>query len=257
MSFGILSYSEDAFSAEGSSNLYVTLPSQSTLVLALGNVTITGDANVSVATYIERIQSELTPPLNAINLSFVVSAAFTPTFLLLIDAVLTLSTICTSTFTLPSILWTTGIVTVIVFGNVNIDLSTFLITSSLGTITISGTASITLGTILASGSVGTVTISGGANVDLTSLTATTSVGTVTVVGDANITLPSTSVSSVLDGNKIIVIALKAEGYARERTVYVDHRDNNISSTVQIPEEKRVIQIAEKKHEVVSKVLLAA
>ena len=56
---------------------------------------------------------------------------------------------------------------------------------------------------------------------------------------------------------ITVIALKAEGYARERTVYVDHRDNNISSTVQIPEENRVIQIAEKKHEVVSKVLLAA
>ena len=51
--------------------------------------------------------------------------------------------------------------------------------------------------------------------------------------------------------------LSAEDYNKDRTVYVDFRDNFINNVVSIEEEDRTIYIPEKRHDVMSKTLLAA
>ena len=85
---------------------------------------------------------------------------------------------------------------------------------------------------------------------------TATLGTVSVVANAVVEIASVVLSSFFSTNYIYT-AVSAEDYNKDRTVYVDFRDNFINNVVIIEEEDRTIYIPEKQHNVRSKTLLAA
>tara|TARA_A100001035_G_scaffold225522_1_gene186421 strand:- start:3206 stop:4588 length:1383 start_codon:yes stop_codon:yes gene_type:complete len=186
---------------------------------------VSADANVTLA---ENVQE------SNYDTAIYDSNFFSSSGLVVVSNVGTLSIVGTATFTLASVQGTITLNAPTVIGNAIVEPTGFQV----------------------NGSVGTLSFVGNANVSLTSTSATATLGTVSVIGNAVIEIASVVLSSFFSTNYIYT-AVSAEDYNKDRTVYVDFKDNFINNVVVIEEEDRTIYIPEKQHNVRSKTLLAA
>ena len=254
-------------------------PDSVTLTGSIGNLTLIGTANVSIAAFtgnnetralstvnVPSVESDANVDFTSISFvattqfggaSAVVSADanvtlaenvqesnydtaiydsnfFSSSGLVVVSDVGTLSIVGTATFTLASVQGTITLNAPTVIGNAIVEPTGFQVNSSVGTLSFVGNA----------------------NVSLTSTSATATLGTVSVIGNAVIEIASVVLSSFFSTNYIYT-AVSAEDYNKDRTVYVDFKDNFINNVVVIEEEDRTIYIPEKQHNVRSKTLLAA
>ena len=208
MSFGVLSFSEDAFSSEGSANVDIT-PSSLSATLSLGSVTVQGATSVQLPSLL--LSADLGTITFSGDASFVLDD---------VTATLNIGTVALSgdaNTSLSGLPITHNIGNIGIIGDANVSVAVFIgnnetqLTSNIGTVTTSGTASFELSSVNGTLALGTVTLSGDANFVIESNASfygtdtygngifvpnsvlsplTTEVGTITVVGNADVTLPS-------------------------------------------------------------------
>tara|TARA_Y100001937_G_scaffold128771_1_gene207835 strand:+ start:22062 stop:22925 length:864 start_codon:yes stop_codon:yes gene_type:complete len=287
MNFGVLTFSQDTFAGVGSTNVTLVAPDQTLTTtlgdatiqgtvtitnvpsflnsLAIGNTTIIGNAIVSVSTFIGNNETHVVTTLG--SFASITGDANIDVGLLNAPSLYDTATYDNGTFGSVGLKANLSVNAPTISGDANIDISetsthdagfvTFLLTTTFNPdITIRASANVELPSILLSGAVGEFQITGNATFTLSSVSANASVGQLQVVGNANLILPSFVTTTAIQ-NQYIIIIVNAEGYAKERTVYVDFKDNHIRNTVFIEEQNRTVLIPEKQHNVRSKTLLAA
>ena len=255
-------------------------PSGFVLTGSIGNLTLVGTANVSIAAFTGNNETRALSIVNApsvesdanvdsTSISFVATTQFGgASAVVSADANVSLAeNIQESNY--DTAIYDTNFFSssgLVLVGNVGtftsiVGTATFTLASVQGTVTLNAPTVIGNAVIEPTGfqvnsSVGTLSFVGNANVSLTSTSATVTLGTVSVIGNAVIEIASVVLSSFFSTNYIYT-AVSAEDYNKDRTVYVDFKDNFINNVVVIEEEHRIIYIPEKQHNVRSKTLLAA
>ena len=277
MSFGGLTFSQDPFAGVGSVSVEVVLPSLG-LITSISPVLFSGDSAVTINTPPTGLTVDVGGTTVTGNAAISLGAAST---FPIVSGISTVELTGDGSVLLPSISGTLGLTAVSIQGSVLFELTSgfALSTGFTGPTEFTGTAVVTLPSISASMGISAVDISGGATFNITdSFEVTSAISTVTIVGNALVELTGLSLTSTIDTNSGVYV-FNAEDYSRERTVYVDFKDNFISnnifiaeqnrtiyitekphlvsSTVQIPEQNRIIYIREKQHELQSRVAKAA
>ena len=245
MSFGVLTFSQDTFSGVGTISARVTLPSLG-LIGAVSPVIFSGDSVVNVTTPPTELTADIGGTTVSGNAAISLGAAST---FPIVGGVGTVEFAGDGSVTLPSISGTLGLTAVSIQGSVLFDITSgfSLSVGFTGPTEFTGTAVVTLPSIPASMGITAVDISGSSTFNITdSFELTSAIGTVTIAGNALVELVGLSITSAIDTNTDVHI-FNAEDYSRERTVYVDFKDNFISNTVFIQEQNRTVYITEKPH----------
>ena len=246
---------------------------------AIGNLTLVGTANVSIAAFTGNNETRALSVLNApsvesdanvdiTNVSFLATTQFSGASttvsadanVLLTDNVVASffdsARYDTNLYGTLGLSITTSVNAPTIIGNAEFELDSVQATITFNSPSVIGNANIDAPDFSITSSLGTISIEGTANLTLPDFEATTFLGNLSVIGTAIVSLSSVSMQSVVN-DELILTVVSAEDYNKDRTVYVDFRDNFINNVVSIEEEDRTIYIPEKRHDVMSKTLLAA
>lgn len=275
MTFGVLTFSQDTFSGEGSTDVNITLSSLNTSH-TIGNIQIVGTATVAISSYIGSNQTQLTTsfsttPVTVSTLSVVNLSGFELTGTVNGTG---LSFVGHATFTLDSVSGTFTFNPPDIAASAVIELSPFtILTTSFNTFeSVTGNAVVTLDSVQLTGTLNGSGISfiGDGLVDLSSVSfpITTTFEPFTIVGNAILNLSSFVLASNTTTIKLVE-TVSANGYSRERTIYVPSRESNIKTknivnnysrasyvssrqnvidtTVEIPKQNRTVIVPPRSH----------
>jgi len=249
MSFGITTFAQDTFGGSGGISVFVSAPSLEATTTVVSFSSITGSATFTLPSVAATTTVATSPTGVSVSSSGLVSYSSYEIVTAINGS--GVSVVGTASFTLPSVLGTFTVNDLIISSDANVSITSGfeIVTTIIPFTSVVGNAVVLLDSVELVGSIGTLTFLGDANFTVPTVQGTTTLdNSFSVSGSAIVDLVSMAIQSTLNSDVVNSIYIyNYEDYSRERTVYVDYKDNYIRNSVWIEEQNRTVYVSDKLH----------